>query len=68
MNNQDEKFFTPENYVKLYQDRNWLANEFLTLRKTPKQIGKSMHVSYKLINRWLIDFGLLIPTPETKVP
>ena len=61
-------FFTPENYVKVYQDRNWLANEFLTLRKTPKQIGRSVHVSYKLINRWLIDLGLIERTSETRVP
>jgi hypothetical protein len=61
-------FFTPENYVKLYQDRNWLVNEYLTLQKTPKQIAKSVHVSYKLINRWLIDHGLIERTPETKVP
>ena len=61
-------FFTPEKYAKLYEDRNWLVNEFLTLRKTPKQIAKSMHVSYKLINRWLIDFGLIERTPDLALP
>lgn len=52
---------------KLYQDRNVLEPMF---RKgmTPKEIAKELHVSYKLINVWLIKFGLIERTPETKVP
>ena len=55
-------------YQKLYQDRNYLANEYLTLKRTAKQIGSDNNVSYKLINSWLIKHGLIVSTPEIKLP
>ena len=52
---------------KLYQDRNVLEPMF---RKgmTSKEIAKELHVSYKLINVWLVKFGLVTRTPEMKFP
>jgi len=45
-------------YIKYYQDKNWLQNEYSTLQKSSKQIGKDLHVSYKLIEIWLTKFDI----------
>ncbi len=50
-------------YIKFYQDRNWLANEYLTLQKTSKEIAKDLHISYKLVEIWLKNFD--IPVRQT---
>ncbi len=47
-------------YIKFYQDRNWLANEYLTLQKTSKEIAKDLHISYKLVEIWLKNFDIPI--------
>ncbi len=47
-------------YIKFYQDRNWLANEYLTLQKTSKEIAKDLHISYKLVEIWLKNFDISI--------
>jgi hypothetical protein len=52
---------------KLHQDRNVLEPMFLK-GLTPKQIGKELHISYKLVNVWLIKFNLIRRTPETELP
>jgi len=52
---------------KLYQDRNVLEPMFLK-GMTSKEIAKELHVSYKLINVWLVKFGLITRTPEMKFP
>jgi hypothetical protein len=52
---------------KLHQDRNVLEPMFLK-GLTSKQIGKELHISYKLVNVWLIKFGLIRRTPETELP
>ena len=62
MNVKPEK----DGYIKLYQDKEWLALQLKTL--TPRQIAKYCHVSYKLINKWALTFGLIRDTPELKLP
>ena len=53
-------------YQKLYEDRNYLETEFLTLKRTAKQIARDNNVSYKLINTWLIKLGLIDRTSDVK--
>lgn len=48
---------------KKYQDKTWLASELKT--KTVRQISKEQKVSYKLINVWALNFGLIKRTDET---
>ena len=52
---------------KLYQDKNVLEEMFLK-GMTSKEIAKELHVSYKLINVWLVKHGLIVRTPEMKFP
>jgi DNA-binding NarL/FixJ family response regulator len=33
-----------------------------------KQIANSLHISYKLVNLWLVNHGLATRTPEMKFP
>jgi transposase len=51
-------------YQKLYEDRNYLVTEFLTLGRTAKQIASDNNVSYKLVNTWLVKYGIV---PSGKV-
>lgn len=55
-----------DGYIKLYQDKEWLATQLET--NTVRQISKSCHVSYKLINKWALVHGLIKRTPETQIP
>jgi hypothetical protein len=55
-----------DTYVKSYEDKDWLAEQLQT--KTVRQIAKDKHVSYKLINKWGIVYGLIRQTEETKLP
>lgn len=59
-----EKF----NFVKKYEDRDYLYNEYVTNSRSSKNIAKDLHVSYKLINLWLLKFGLVKSTPELLLP
>ena len=59
-----EKF----NFVKKYEDRDYLYNEYVTKDRSSKHIAKDLHVSYKLINLWLLKFGLVKSTPELLLP
>lgn len=54
-------------YIKYYQSKEYLEDE-LALGKTAKEIANENNVSYKLINRWLIDYGLIVRTDEVLVP
>ena len=58
MSNYDER---------LYQDRNVLEPMFLK-GLTSKQIAKELHISYKLVNLWLIKMNLIKRTPEIELP
>lgn len=55
-----------DGYVKYYQDQTWLSEQLQT--KTVRQIAKDLHVSYKLINKWALTYGLIRDTPELKLP
>ncbi len=50
-------------YIKFYQDRNWLTTEYLTLGKSSKEIARDLHISYKLVEIWLKNFD--IPVRQT---
>lgn len=54
-------------FIKYYESKEFLQ-DCLNKGMSAKDIGKYCHVSYKLINAWLIKHGLLVRTPETKVP
>ena len=49
-------------FEKKYQDKNYLVEEYVTKERSSKDIGKELHVSYKLIEIWLKGFG--IPVKE----
>ena len=49
--------------VKNYENKEWLAAELNT--KSAKTISKEVGVSYKLINIWALNHGLITRTPET---
>lgn len=55
-----------DGYIKLYQDKEWLAKQLE--HNSVRQIAKYCHVSYKLINKWGLTHGLIVRTPETKLP
>jgi hypothetical protein len=48
---------------KLYQDKTWLATELET--KSTRKIAKEQKVSYKLINVWALNYGLIKRSEET---
>lgn len=49
-------------FEKKYQDKNYLVEEYVTKERSSKDIGKELHVSYKLIEIWLKGFD--IPVKE----
>ena len=51
--------------IKYYEDKSWLANELET--KSTRQIAKQQRVSYKLINVWALNYGLIKRSEETIV-
>lgn len=55
-----------DGYEKSYQDQTWLAEQLET--KSVRQIAKEKHISYKLVNKWALTFGLIRNTPELKLP
>jgi hypothetical protein len=48
---------------KLYEDKTWLTTELET--KSTRQIAKEQKVSYKLINVWALNYGLIKRSEET---
>lgn len=50
----------------VYQEKDKL--EALLSAKTVKQIAKDLHVSVRLINVWAVEHGLLVRTPDMKLP
>ena len=50
-------------YIKYYEDKNWLQNEYSTLQKSSREIGNDLHVSYKLIEIWLKKFNIPVRQP-----
>jgi hypothetical protein len=51
--------------IKYYEDKTWLANQLDT--KSTRQIAKEQRVSYKLINVWALNYGLIKRSEETVV-
>ena len=47
-------------FTKKYQDRDYLYNEYVTKNRSSKDIGKELHISYKLVEIWLSSFGIQI--------
>ena len=47
-------------FTKKYQDRDYLYNEYVTKNRSSKDIGKELHVSYKLVDLWLAKFDIEI--------
>ena len=52
---------------KAYQDKNVLENMLLQ-GLSAKQIAKELHISYKLVNLWLVKHNLITRTPEMSFP
>jgi hypothetical protein len=55
-----------KHFNKFYQDKDWLSDQLKT--KNIKQISKEIGVSYKLINSWAVQHGLITRTPDLKLP
>ena len=51
-----EKFI----FTKKYEDRDYLYNEYVTKNRSSKDIGKELHISYKLVELWLTKFDIAI--------
>ena len=51
--NKGENFFTPENYVKLYEDKAWMNQKWNVEGYNAKQIANELHISVKLVHIWL---------------
>jgi hypothetical protein len=49
-----------------YQEKEKLELLFKTM--SSRQIANHLHISYKLVNLWLIKHNLITRTPSTKVP
>jgi orotate phosphoribosyltransferase-like protein len=49
-----------------YQEKEKLEQLFSTM--SPRQIANELHISYKLVNLWLVKHNLITRTPSTKVP
>ena len=45
-------------FSKHYQDKGWLQTEYSTLQRSSKDIAKELHISYKLVEIWLRQFGI----------
>ena len=50
-------------YIKYYENKDWLQNEYSTLQKSSREIGNDLHVSYKLIEIWLRKFDIPVRQP-----
>jgi transposase-like protein len=54
-------------FIKYYESKEFLQ-DCLKEGMSARDIGKYCHVSYKLINLWLVKHGLATRTPEMKFP
>lgn len=54
-------------YIKLYENKAVLE-QFLSEGLESRDIGKKFNVSYKLINLWLLEYGLITRTSELALP
>ena len=54
-------------YVKDYQNKAVLES-YLVKGYGSRETAKDYHVSYKLVNLWLLQHGLIRPTSELALP
>jgi transposase len=54
-------------YVKDYQNKAALES-YLLAEYNSRDIAKEYNVSYKLVNLWLLQHGLIKPTSELALP
>lgn len=47
-------------FIRKYEDRDYLYNEYVTNNRSSKDIGKELHISYKLVELWLAKFDIPI--------
>lgn len=50
-------------FIRKYEDRDYLYNEYVTNNRSSKDIAKELHISYKLVEIWLSSFGIQIRQP-----
>lgn len=48
-----------ENYEALYKNKDWLTTKYSQEKLSAKQIGNICHISYKLVNVYLREYGLI---------
>jgi transposase len=58
--------------MSIYDERTYqqkaVLEKMIEAGLSAKQISKELHVSYKLINLWLVRHGLVTRTPEMLFP
>jgi transposase len=47
-------------FIRKYEDRDYLYNEYVINNRSSKDIGKELHISYKLVELWLAKFDIPI--------
>jgi len=47
-----------KNHLNDYKDKKWLYNQYITLKKTKKEIGEQQGVSVGTIDSWRIKFKI----------
>jgi hypothetical protein len=52
----NEKFV----FERKYEDSAWLNEQYLGLGRSAKEIGKELHISYKLVEIYLKKFNIPI--------
>ena len=54
-------------YIKHYESKEYLE-ACIAAKMTSKDIANQNKISYKLVNHWLIEHGLLRNTPDVRLP
>jgi len=54
-------------YIKHYESKEYLE-ACVAAKMTSKDIANQNKISYKLVNTWLIQHGLLRNTPNVRLP
>ena len=54
-------------YIKHYESKKYLE-ACVAAKMTSKDIANQNKISYKLVNYWLIEHGLLRNTPDVRLP
>ena len=58
--------------MSIYDERTYqqkaVLEKMIEAGLSAKQIAKTLHISYKLVNLWLVRHGLVTRTPEMLFP